>query len=145
MKTLILGHGREYKKEDIRCSPIDIDDWFNDEYDCLDMSEESKPDICFYIRTGGWTFAEDNSYDRIIDCTGGSISSSRGLFHEYRLRDLNEVCRILRNNGVFYTNRRVNFFYQKNENQLKQFEKVLQPGYTFAYILPPNYKNMLLQ
>ena len=34
MKTLIIGHGRTYEKNlDTRCSPIDVDEWFNYPYD----------------------------------------------------------------------------------------------------------------
>ncbi len=36
MKTLILGHTYNYKKTDIRCSPIDVDLWYDKPFDCVD-------------------------------------------------------------------------------------------------------------
>lgn len=130
MKTLVIGHGKTYKKNEIRCSPIPIDDWFNSPFDSLDAYPEVEPDILFEIKTGVWTFAPDESYDRIIDCTGGSLS--RGM-HSYSVRRyypciLQEVLRILKTDGVFYTDSRNKTIYQKSENFLQEIPKQLQDG-----------------
>ena len=121
MKTLILGHGRNYKRKDIRCSPINIDEWYDFPYDCVDMSEEVKPDIVFTIRLGEkFTFAKDNSYDRIIDCTGGAISGGRIVPTQL----LKEYKRILKPNGVVYTNFRVIYtLYKREDGKLLKIKK----------------------
>lgn len=122
MKTLVIGHGKTYKKNEIRCSPIPVDDWFNGHFDCLDASPETEPDILFEIKTGVWTFANDDTYDRIIDCTGGCISQGGYSFSVRRSNPyiLREVKRVLKQNGVFYTDLRNESNYQKKGNVLKK-------------------------
>ena len=86
LRTLVLGHGRVYKKEDIRCSPIDVDEWYNDPFISVDDLEEIEPDILYRLeRDRRWTFAKDNSYDRIIDCTGGAL-----LYHINHIKPLED-------------------------------------------------------
>lgn len=122
MKTLVIGHGKAYKKNDIRCSPILVDKWFNEPFDSLDAYPEAEPDILFEIKTGVWTFAADESYDRIIDCTGGILSQmgTKRRSYPYILR---EVKRVLTPHGVFYTDVRNAFNYQKEGNTLKEIPK----------------------
>lgn len=121
-KTLVIGHGKVYKKHEIRCSPIPIDDWFHDPFDSLDAYPEAEPDILFEIKTGVWTFSADESYDRIIDCTGGilSLGISNRRSYPYILR---EVQRILKPDGFFYTDSRNITNYQKRNNKLQPIPK----------------------
>jgi hypothetical protein len=122
MKTLILGHGRTYEKEDVRCSPIDVDEWFNDTFDCVD-DLDVEPDILFDLRSRIWKFAKNKSYDRIIDCTGGILS--RGNYdRQVEERTLNEIQRVLRPGGIFYTDIRVNYVcYKEGDSNLKKIDK----------------------
>ena len=69
MKILVLGHGRDYSKEFIRCSYYDKDKWYDADYTCVDIDPECRPDIVADLRLE-WTFAKDNEYDLIIDTTG---------------------------------------------------------------------------
>ncbi len=96
--SLILGHGKWYsKKSNAHCSPIDIDDWFDDEYISVDYDPEMQPDILFNLYEKGWTFAQDDQFDRIIDTTGCCLRHK--YTQEYFLCELR---RILKSNGVFY-------------------------------------------
>lgn len=99
MKTLVLGHGRLYGN-DVRCSPIPLVDWINDDYLSVDMDAESQPDIVYDLSVVPWTFAQEGEYDRIIDTTGGYIQdiTRRG---RGRL-PMEEVTRILKKGGIFY-------------------------------------------
>lgn len=130
MKTLVIGHGKVYKKNQIRCSPIPVDDWFNEPFDGLDAYPETEPDILFEIKTGVWTFANDETYDRIIDCTGGCISHGGYSFSVRRTYPyiLREVKRVLKQNGVFYTDLRNGENYQKKGDVLKRVFKTLKEG-----------------
>ena len=123
MKTLILGHGKYYEKNDIRCSPIDVDEWFNDMFDSVDDLEVIEPNILFNLWSRPWKFANDNSYDRIIDCTGGIIS--HGNYNRQVVDSaLHEIKRILRPGGIFYADRQVNHVYHKAvDGNLKKIEK----------------------
>lgn len=50
MKTLILGHLYNYKKTDIRCSPIDVELWYDKPFDCVDfMCDEETTDFVYDI------------------------------------------------------------------------------------------------
>ena len=121
-KTLVIGHGKAYKKNNIRCSPIPIDDWFDEPFDSLDAYPEAEPDILFEIKTGVWTFSADESYDRIIDCTGGILSQGN-LNRRSFPSILREVRRILRPDGIFYTDSRNITNYQKKNNKLQEIPK----------------------
>ena len=105
--TLVLGHGSYYvTTSDVRCSPIPLEKWINDEHVSVDICEDVNPDIIYDLREDIWTFAENNQYDRIIDTTG------LGLIHRYKDKSfINEINRILRPNGVFYG--RGNFIIEK--------------------------------
>jgi hypothetical protein len=138
LKTLVLGHGNYYKKENIRCSPIPVDEWFNDPYISLDDIAEINPDILYHIDNKRWTFAKDSSYDRIIDCTGGSLmygGFNSIHFHEDNLNTVffKEIQRILRPYGLFYANKRTGWVFQKNgEGELvllkkKEYVEFLRP------------------
>ena len=117
MKTLILGHGRTYEKEKelyTRCSPIDVDEWFNDPYDCVDESEEVEPDIVFDLRKK-WTFAKKDSYDRIIDTTGGALQIGHSGNRPVDPFILKQVQRALKPYGLFYPDWHYkNTIYQKD-------------------------------
>lgn len=128
MRTLILGHGKLYKKKDIRCSPIPVDDWFNEPYESLDYDPYVDPDILFEIKTGVWTFAPDETYDRIIDTTGGVLSYGGSHYSIRRSfpHVLREVQRILKPSGIFYTDLRNDTVYQKQGEQLIKIPKRLK-------------------
>ena len=114
MRTLVLGHGRAYRKHNIRCSPIDVDEWYDKPYECVDDLECVYPDILFKLGAYHWTFAEDASYDSIIDCTGGILSRGSSLVKTVEPRILQEIQRILAPYGVFYTEERVPWVYIKS-------------------------------
>ena len=122
MKTLVIGHGKAYKKSDIRCSPIPVDDWFHESFDSLDAYPEAEPDILFEIKTGVWAFADNESYDRIVDCTGGILSQGIMIRRSYPYI-LREVKRVLKPNGIFYTDVRTPKKYQKQGDILKEVLK----------------------
>jgi hypothetical protein len=139
MKTLVIGHGEAYKKEEIRCSPIPVDDWFDESYDSVDAYAEVEPDILFHIQTGVWTFASDGSYDRIVDCTGGCLSHGG---YSYSVRHsqpyiLREVLRVLKTNGIFYTDSRTQYLYKKQGETLEKIPKQLKKGTKNIFINPP--------
>ena len=115
MKTLILGHGRTYEKElDTRCSPIDVNEWFNDPYDCVDEEEEVEPDIVFDLRKK-WKFANKDYYDRIIDTTGGALQIGHYGNRPVEPFILKQVQRILKPYGLFYPDLHYkNTIYQKD-------------------------------
>jgi hypothetical protein len=88
MSILILGQSCKFKKEDIRCSPIDVNLWYDKPFTCVDLHcGKNDTDILYNIyksidyrfnengvRYNGywvWKFAEDNSYDIIIDYVTG--------------------------------------------------------------------------
>ena len=98
--TLVLGHGKFYKKKDIWRSPIDVNEWYNDKHITVDREEYFSPDIVFDLRKRPWNFAEKNSFNRIIDCTGFTLSA--GPFGSYKLSTLSEIYRVLKENGIFY-------------------------------------------
>ena len=137
-ETLIVGHGRLYTRKETHCSPIDADEWFHDSFVCLDANEYVQPDIVFSIgQSRVWTFAQDNSYDRIVDCTGGAISDGNSAYCARRLNPelLKEIHRVLTPHGVFYTDIRMPCIYQKDGNTLKEIKKTLQEGTMNHYLV----------
>ena len=137
MKTLILGHGRTYEKEKelyTRCSPIDVDEWFNDPYDCVDESEEVEPDIVFDLRKK-WTFAKKDSYDRIIDTTGGALQIGHSGNRPVDPFILKQVQRALKPYGLFYPDWHYkNTIYQKDcIGELVLLENKIVP----QFLIPP--------
>lgn len=130
LKTLVLGHGNKYKKEDVRCSPIDVDEWYNDPFISVDDLPEIKPDIlCHLSKNKLWTFARDNSYDRIIDCTGGALLYHHDHFDEKNMtRFYLEIQRILAPYGIFYATRRTGWVFQKDDKgKLKLLDIISKP------------------
>lgn len=128
MKTLVLGHGKAYKKDEIYGVVLFL--LTIGSMNLLIVCLYSKPDILFEIKTGVWTFALDNTYDRIIDTTGGVLSQggtsiSVRSSYPYVLR---EVLRVLKNNGFFFTDKRNNTLFQKKENVLIKIPKQLVYG-----------------
>lgn len=131
MDTLILGHVFSYNKSNIRCSPIDVNVWYDKPFKCVDfMCDKSDADFVydlirsidyrFYppIKYNGpwvWKFAEDESYDTIIDCTGRVNFS--GQTNKYRQQNalLKTILRVLKPNGIFYS---YSGKYTKTNNQL---------------------------
>lgn len=116
MKTLVLGHGRYYVPletygemteekrghySDIRCSPLDLEEWYNGDFTSVDMDEHVRPDIVYDLRTRPWTFAEEGMYDRVIDTCGTAFVH----FHTYERWFLEQVMRVLKPGGTFYGNR----------------------------------------
>jgi hypothetical protein len=120
MNTLVLGHSKYYNINDIRCSPIPLSQWIID--------ENIKPDIVYDLKNTPWKFAEDNSFDRIIDATGIEIntlcskidvenlykfekSDIGKVYYSYSPEMKNEILRVLKENGTFYGR---NFIMTKN-------------------------------
>lgn len=97
MKTLVLGHGRLYGI-DVRCSPLPLVDWINDEYTCVDWCEDVEPDLLYDLSVIPWTFAQDEEYDRIIDTCGMAIQGRHGC----QKIPVDEVMRILKRGGVYH-------------------------------------------
>ena len=106
--VLILGHGRKYKKTDIKCSPILLDEWFEFPYTCVDINPDINPDIVYDldIKTQ-WNFANDNEYDIIID-TCGILFSSR--YKSFKYNFINQIKRILKPNGYFFGRNKFVFY-----------------------------------
>ncbi len=113
MRTLVLGHGKFYLSDEdydrlpkskkdqhatIRCSPIKIEDWYTQPYICVDIDTYIRPDIVYDLRRRPWVFAENESFDRVIDTCG--IAFVR--FNFYDKWFLDEVLRILKPGGIFY-------------------------------------------
>jgi hypothetical protein len=128
MKTLVLGHGRYYNINDIRCSPIPLSQWIYNEYISVDIDKNIKPDIVYNLKNIPWKFAKDNSFDRIIDATGIEIntlcskidvenlykfekSDIGKVYYSYSPKMKNEILRVLKENGIFYGR---NFIMTKN-------------------------------
>ena len=130
MKTLVLGHGRTYKQEQIRCSPIKVDEWFNEPFDSVDDLDVIEPDIIFNLRKE-WTFAKHNSYDRIIDCTGGALQMGHSGNRPVSSFILDQVKRILTPYGLFYPDWHYKHtIYQKDDNgELVLLENKIVPQF----------------
>jgi hypothetical protein len=126
--TLVLGHSKYYNINDIRCSPIPLSQWIYDEYITVDIDKNIKPDIVYNLKNIPWIFAEDNSFDRIIDATGIEIntlcskidvenlykfekSDIGKVYYSYSPEMKNEILRVLKKNGTFYGR---NFIMTKN-------------------------------
>lgn len=115
MKTLVLGHGKAYvtkdkydtlsekeKKETLfllmRCSPYEAGEWYNQEYTSIDNDTFVKPDILYDLRKRPWTFAESESFDRVIDTCGIAFMH----LHTYDTWFLEQVKNVLKPGGTFY-------------------------------------------
>lgn len=149
--TLILGHGRKYSKDPIngcRCSPINVKEWLYEPYVCVDMTRDVEPDIVYDLVRGidygtkytygdeyrmklssktrcKWSFAKDETYERIIDCAGAilQISTRDHGNHpvygcHYGQAILQEIGRVLKPNGLFYGNKRQKLVYQKINGEM---------------------------
>ena len=159
MSTLILGHEFHYRIEGIRCSPIDPKLWYFKPFTCVSyvctkndtnivydlinskdyrFTKETKwPKMCQqFIKYDGywvWKFAEDNSYDMIIDCMG-SISWDRSTgnpdTYKYKFQDelLKTILRILKQGGKFYSAFGI---YTKINDLTLDFEKKERSGYQY--------------
>lgn len=136
MTTLILGHNREYKKEDIRCSPIDVNLWYDKPYKCVDiLIEKDTADFEYNIYRNKnidgfwiWEFSENNSYDTIIDCIGSLYWDK--CRNKYKNQDdlLKTIKRVLTTGGKFYS-----YFgiYTKVDNDTLTFEPKQLKGYKY--------------
>ena len=98
MTTLVLGHGRKYTREETKCSPIDVDLWVHMPHTTVDVDPTVLPDVVADMHDIPWAFAEEASYDRIIDATGSLLS--RRLYEDPRF--ITELRRVLRTRGVFF-------------------------------------------
>ncbi len=145
MKTLILGHEYCYKKTDIRCSPIDVDLWYDDPFDCVSiMCDKSQTDFVYdvyksvdyrddkiiqYNDFWVWKFALNNSYDRIVDCIGFHYRNTPEL--QYRNQDklLQTISRVLTTDGKFYSQFGI---YTKMDDGTLSFEPKNFDGYQYA-------------
>jgi hypothetical protein len=145
MKTLVLGHTYNYKKTDVRCCPIDVDLWYDKPFDCVDCrcdKEETTftydiyrsidyrfEKIIRYKKLWVWKFAENNSYDIIIDCIGlvpwipDRKSYGGSSFME------ETILRVLRINGIFYSYAGI---YTKITDETLSFEP--KKLYGFRYV-----------
>jgi hypothetical protein len=145
MKTLILGHIYNFKKTDVRCSPIDVDLWYDKPFDCVDCrcdKEETtfKYDIyrsidyrfekkIRYKKLWVWKFAENNSYDIIIDCIGlvPWIPDRKAYCGSSFMEET--ILRVLRINGIFYSYAGI---YTKITDETLSFEP--KKLYGFRYV-----------
>ena len=116
MKTLILGHGSKYSKEQIRVSPIDINEWFNDPYDSVDIDQKIDPSFIYDLRKLKWNFTDNEIYDRIIDTTGVVFHRGRS----YSDCVLNNIIKLLKPTGVFYS---LKFTIIKQNNMISKIER----------------------
>lgn len=113
MSTLILGHEHYMKPENIRCSPIDPNLWYNKPFTAVSfMCEKDDTDIVYDLygkkkdnKHWDWNFAEDNSYDTIVDCMGSISWEGLNRGKKYRFQDelLETILRVLKINGKFYS------------------------------------------
>lgn len=99
MNTLILGHGRKYNKNNIRCSPLCIEKWYNDEYLCVDIDPLLNPDIICDLRKD-WLFCNKNDYDRIIDTSGIALGGGNTKYNKHGFKT--KIFNYLNENGIFY-------------------------------------------
>jgi hypothetical protein len=145
MKTLILGHSYYYKKTNVRCSPIDVELWYDKHFDCVDfMCDKTTTDFVYdiyrsidysvenNIKYDGywvWKFSQDNTYNIIVDCTG-SINWDKSK-KQYRHYDelIKTIFRVLTTNGIFYS-----YFgiYTKMNNGKLLFEPKILNGYKYV-------------
>ena len=94
---LILGHGRLYKIDEIRCSPIPVENWYVKDYFCIDIEADVSQDLVYDLEKLPWSFISSNTYSIIID-TCGILLKSR--YKKERFTE--EIKRILTPDGVFY-------------------------------------------
>lgn len=138
MATLILGHLYGYTKNIIRCSPIDVDFWYDKEFKCVDykccknttdFNYDIYRSIDYRFDEKGikydgfwvWKFVEDNSYDIIIDCTGSINWDKQKNQYKYNDELLKTIIRVLRTNGI----------YTKTNNGILLFEPKKRNGYQY--------------
>jgi len=155
MTTLILGHSRHYKKQQIRCSPIDVKLWYDKPFKCVDfLCDSATTDFVYDIYRSidyrfdergisygdegfwVWKFAEDESYDIIIDCIGSIYWDHRAKwstneeYKKYKNQDklLETILRVLKINGKFYS-----YFgiYTKTNDKTLLFERKKLDGYKY--------------
>ena len=100
MRTLILGHGALYNKSWVRCSLLDVDEWFDSPYDSVDNDEQVKPTFLFDLRNKHWTSFATEKYDRIVDTTGLGLSGINS--RELNIAVLKKGSEILNVGGTFY-------------------------------------------
>jgi SAM-dependent methyltransferase len=148
MTTLILGHTYRMNNKDIdiRCSPIDIELWLYKPFTCVDyLCNPDDTDIVYDlyrsvdyrfcekgIKYDGfwvWKFAEDESYDIIIDCMGSIKWCVNRTNYKHDKELLDTIKRILKPNGKFYS-----YFgiYTKLANSKLSFEAKKLNGYKYV-------------
>ncbi len=153
MTTLILGLGYSYYN-DIRCSPIDPELYRNkpfigvdlicaadiryDLYHSCDYRYNKKGDMYNKYGYWYWKFAEDNSYEIIIDTIGQCAFWNRNK-KCYNNQDelLKTICRVLKPNGIFYS---YNGIYMKKDDKTLYFEAKECNGY---YSIEINKQNII--
>lgn len=95
MKTLVIGHGKQYEESgSYRHTPIPKEEWINDEFLSIDASECTRADITMTIEQAFIVFRE-NSFDRIIDTTGGIVDLDKPRY-------LRGISKLLKPKGTFY-------------------------------------------
>lgn len=131
MTTLVLGHERIYPKTWIHHSPIDVNLWYDKPFKCVDfMCDKKDTDIMYDLYNSidysfdrkvkhpgiwNWTFAEDNSYDTIIDCIGPAYWDKNTDQYRQQPALLKTILRVLKPNGIFYG---MKYSYTKINNEL---------------------------
>lgn len=113
---LILGHGRVYKFDEIRCSPLPVDIWYDKDYYCIDINPDVKPDFVYDLNKLPWSFISSSSYSLVID-TCGILFMSRYKNERF----IQEIKRILTTNGIFYGYG--GFIFQKTDEWYIDFFK----------------------
>jgi hypothetical protein len=96
MKILILGHGRNYNINNIRCSCYPVEKWFYENYTCVDIDPTINPDIVFDLRKD-WTFCKENEFNLIVDTCGLAF-----IRNDYNTIFKNKIEKVLNENGLFY-------------------------------------------
>lgn len=134
MKTLVLGHGRKYSKSYVRCSSLDVNEWYDSDYICVDINKTVEPDIVFDLTKRTWSFCKEDEFDRIIDTTGilfirSNISHERLYCHGFE----EKILKLLKINGHFYG--RQTHWQKLENNEIKLFDYTCSQ---FKNYLPKN-------
>ena len=111
MKILILGHGRNYDTNNIRCSWYPIEKWFYKHYTCVDINPTINPDIVFDLKKD-WTFCKENEFNLIVDTCGIAFWRT----NDYSTLFKNKIEKVLNEGGLFYGWQ--NTIYQKVNGKL---------------------------